>query len=248
MVIKILGIHFFNGSAQESVDLLKNGGLLVVPAAPALINIRKDKFYFRALLESDVAIPDSGYMVLIWNIFRTPKIRKISGWKFLTTFLNDPEIIQTDSILLVDPSSEESKANWKYLNENGFKLSSDHSYVAPWYKGEELIDTTLLSILEHKKPKYILVNLGGGVQEKLGLYLKNNLSYKPAIICTGAAIAFLTGRQAKMPSWADKLFLGWLMRCIDKPKVFVPRYLKAFKLITLILRYGENSPLQVYKI
>ncbi|MBL7865516.1 MAG: WecB/TagA/CpsF family glycosyltransferase [Cyclobacteriaceae bacterium] len=240
--IRVLGIDFFNGTAQGSVDAIKGGGLLVVPAAPALITIDSDRMYFEALLKSDVAIPDSGYMVMIWNLLKRPSLKRISGWKFLTTFLADQEVIKTDSILMVDPNAEEAAANAQYLRSLGYTMDGRHSYIAPWYKGK-VEDKALLSMVENQQPRYIIINLGGGVQEKLGLFLKNNLSYAPSIICTGAAIAFLTGRQANMPGWADKLFLGWLVRCIDNPKVFVPRYLKAFRLITLILQHGQKAPI-----
>jgi len=44
--IKVLGIDFYNGPVCRVVDFLKNGGLLVVPPAPGLINIKKDKIYY----------------------------------------------------------------------------------------------------------------------------------------------------------------------------------------------------------
>jgi len=68
----------------------------------------------------------------------------------------------------------------------------------------------------------------------LGSYLKYNLDYKPSIVCSGAAIAFLTGQQAKIPSIFDKLYLGWLIRIIFNPFIFIPRYIKAFKLFFLM--------------
>ena len=58
----------------------------------------------------------------------------------------------------------------------------------------------------------MIINLGGGVQEKLGLYLKRNLNHETKIICTGAAIAFLTGLQANIPNIVDKIYMGWLWR------------------------------------
>ena len=61
--------------------------------------------------------------------------------------------------------------------------------------------------------------------------MKNNLSYSPGIICTGAAIAFLTGAQATLPNWVDKIYMGWLARIIQNPLQFFMRYLKAFRLI-----------------
>ena len=60
------------------------------------------------------------------------------------------------------------------------------------------------SILERIEPQNLFVQLGGGVQERLGLYLKNSLTQLPAILCTGAALAFLSGQQVSIPNWTDR--------------------------------------------
>ena len=240
--IKILGIDFIDGTVNEVVNLLKQGGLMVVPAAPALINIKKDPDYYNALLAADVVIPDSGYMVLLWNTLHWKKIKRISGLEFLVNFFDDPEVKASSDLLLVDPRPVEAKHNLDYLRNSGFKVADDISYLAPMYNKNHVEDSALLNMIETKKPKYVIINLGGGTQEKLGAYLKKNLSYKPAIICTGAAIAFLTGQQASIPNWGDKFFLGWLFRCIQNPKLYVPRYFKAFQLATYMFRYGHQQP------
>ena len=49
-----------------------------------------------------------------------------------------------------------------------------------------------------------------------------------------AAIAFLSGQQARIPLIFDKIYIGWLVRIIFNPFVFLPRYSKAFKLIFLM--------------
>ncbi|HEY6977743.1 MAG TPA: WecB/TagA/CpsF family glycosyltransferase [Chitinophagaceae bacterium] len=239
--IRILGIQFFNGHAKEVVNLLKRGGLLVVPAAPALITIKKDIPYYQSLLAADVVIPDSGYMALIWNLFYKQKINRISGLKFLTAFFEDKEV-QKARILLVNPDQQETEINFTFLRSRGFIPSQITSYPAPLYDKKIVEDKELLKIIEDKRPGYILISVGGGIQEKLGAYLKKHLSYTPAIICTGAAIAFLTGQQAKIPDWGDKFFLGWLFRCFENPKLYIPRYFKAFNLITFMLHYGGNAP------
>jgi hypothetical protein len=46
---QILGIRFFVGGVQRAIELVKDGGLLVVPAAPALKNLVKDPNYRHAL-------------------------------------------------------------------------------------------------------------------------------------------------------------------------------------------------------
>ena len=50
--------------------------------------------------------------------------------------------------------------------------------------------------------------------------LKNNLKYKPMIICTGAAIAYFTKDQAPINNFIDKIYLGWLLRMIFHPSAF----------------------------
>jgi N-acetylglucosaminyldiphosphoundecaprenol N-acetyl-beta-D-mannosaminyltransferase len=87
----------------------------------------------------------------------------------------------------------------------------------------------------------VILSLGGGVQERLGHYLRQNLSYRPAILCTGAAIAFLSKQQANIPPWADRLMLGWLMRVIYAPRKFLPRYRKALQLAPLLWKYRSRS-------
>lgn len=241
--IKILGIDFINAPVTNVVNILKQGGLLVVPAAPALINIKKDPSYYNALLSADVVIADSGYMAMLWNLFHRKKIKRISGLEFLVNFFNDDEVKNSSEIILVDPRQTEAQHNLDYLTNAGFKVANDISYVAPMYNKNCVEDKALLNMIESRKPKYVIINLGGGTQEKLGAYLKKNLSYQPAIICTGAAIAFLTGQQASIPNWGDKFYLGWLFRCIQNPKQYVPRYLKAFQLATYMFRYGQQQPL-----
>jgi len=84
--------------------------------------------------------------------------------------------------------------------------------------------------------KIIIINIGGGIQEILGFYLKNNIKYKPMIICTGAAISCLAKDQAPINNFIDKIYLGWLLRIIFHPSAFFPRYIYAFKLFFLVLK------------
>ena len=48
--------------------------------------------------------------------------------------------------------------------------------MAPKYKKLKIQDKKLFKILNKKKPKNILINLGGGTQEKLGAYLKKKIN------------------------------------------------------------------------
>ncbi len=92
----------------------------------------------------------------------------------------------------------------------------------------------MLKTIREKKPKYILINIGGGTQEVLGMYIKYKLKNKISIICTGAAISFFTKEQAPINQIIDNLYLGWLIRLLFNPKIFLKRYLSAFKLVSFV--------------
>jgi len=240
--VKILGVDFFNGSVQQAVKEIATGGYMVVPAAPALLTMPHDPCYSEALIKSDMAIADSRYMTLLWLILRGQVLKRISGLTFLLEFLNLSDLRMPGALFLVDPSDEDALANKRYLESIGIPLSPGYSYVAPFY-GNTVKDCELVQLLGRLRPKYILLNIGGGTQEKLALYLIENLVYRPAVICTGAAIAFLSGKQAPIPIWADRIGLGWLWRCFYEPKKFIPRYLSALSLFMLMLRFGPAQPL-----
>ena len=91
--------------------------------------------------------------------------------------------------------------------------------------------------------KLVMMPIGGGVQERLGYALRRQLSYTPAILCLGAALAFLSGGQANIPPSADKLLLGWLFRIVYSPKRYFPRYWAGLKSVPLVLRYVSKLPL-----
>ena len=233
---KFLGVKFLDGSFEEIVGSLDSGGLMVVPAAPALAMIEDNPLYYRALKDSDFAIFDSGLLCIMLGLAKGIRAKKMSGLEFLRRFLSAESLVDKTQVFLVNPSSKAQILNKALFEEYGFEIGENH-YTAPIYPLNKIIDEKLLSMIQAKKPKYIVINLGGGVQEILGAYLKKNLdeSYRPAIVCTGAAIAFLTGSQSKIPKVVDDMYLGWLARCLANPKVFVVRYISGLKLIRILL-------------
>ncbi len=244
LTTRILGLEFTNLSCKEVYrELASNGGLLTVPSGPGLAEIPKDEVYYSSLKNSDLIIADSGYMVLTWNIWqKRSKVRHLSGVEFIEHFLREfPGLKQGTHVFLVNPTPEEDHSNRALLASLNSEVSLG-SYIAPFYSKEGVIkDEELLHILESQKPEWVLLNIAGGKQEKLGSWLKDRLSYRPAILCTGAAIAFFTGNQVKLPVWVVNLYLGWLVRIISSPSRYFKRYYDAVKLLPLLLRYGGNA-------
>lgn len=239
---KILGIPFFAGTAEQCVSQMQEqGGLLVVPAAPALKDLPTHRAYREAVLDADLVIADSALMVMVWNFMKRDRLRKLSGLEYLRAMLARPETQLPGQCFWIMASRESAEQNLAWLRSQGIDVPDSHIYLAPKY-GSEIADAELLKRLEATQPRNIVVTVGGGTQERLGVYLKRNLSYRPAIHCIGAAIAFLSGDQVGIPVWADKLGMGWLFRCLSSPGRYVPRYWSARKLVPMMVRYGDQLP------
>lgn len=238
---RILGVDFFNGDAAAAVDRMKQGGLLVVPSAPALKDLPTNRNYRDALIHADFVIADSGFMVLIWNLIAKDSLRKLSGLEYLRILLKTDEVRARGATFWVMASRASAEKNLAWLDRQGFGVDPADVYIAPLY-GAEVKDEPLLERVRARRPRHIIVTVGGGTQEPLGLYIKRNLDYLPAIHCIGAAIAFLSGDQVKIPAWADRIYLAWLWRCLSQPKRYFPRYWNARKLLPLMLKYRDRMP------
>lgn len=239
---QILGVRFYVGDAHGAIDeVSQRGGLVVVPAAPALKNLAADSGYREALLGADFAIADSAFMVLLWNLIDRNRIPKLSGLRYLRALIERPDFRETGSTFWVMPTAASAQRNLRWLRENGVRVGNEDVYLAPLY-GPVISDEALLEQLEERKPMHIVLGVGGGTQERLGLFLKKRLSYRPAIHCIGAAIAFLSGDQVKIPVWADHMGLGWLYRTMADPRRFFPRYWDARHLAPLLLKYRDRLP------
>lgn len=244
--MKILGIEFYTGGSAI-LDLLRDGGLVQVPSGPGLADdLPTMPAYRRALVEADYVIPDSGLMVMVWNAFLAgspnQKIARYSGLKLLRELLTRPEVRPEGATFWVMPNARELELTRDWLVGEGFdRLRDEDFYIAPYYRDKlgpdgSVEDPELLARVQAHGAKYVFVCVGSGVQEQLGWVLAKGLDHRPAILCTGAAISFLTGAQANIPPWADRYHLGWLLRILQDPRKYGQRYLRAVKLVPAMLR------------
>jgi exopolysaccharide biosynthesis WecB/TagA/CpsF family protein len=181
-------------------------------------------------------------MILLWRVLTGESLPRHSGLKLIRALLEHPELKDPGAIFWVMPSAEESERNLRWLQEQGFPVTNEDTYIAPHYPKGPIQDKLLLDHLSARRPRIVMLAIGGGVQERLGCGLRRFLHYRPGILCLGAAIAFITGGQAKIPTWADRLFLGWLLRLLSDPRKYWRRYWEALRLAPLLCRYRERLP------
>ena len=229
-IVNFLDIKFLSINILSLKKVIKKKGLFVFPSGPGLSELKVNSNYHKSLINSDYVFFDSGFFVLLLRFFKNINVQKLSGYKFLNFYLK----INKKKIFSIDPNKELSNS-YRLFFKKKIKIKSFH-YIAPKYNLRIKINKNLIKRIHDSKAKEIIINIGGGTQEILGYYLSKKLNKKYKIVCTGAAIAFFTGDQSPINNNIDKLYLGWLFRIIYNPKIFLPRYLSAFKLFFLFIR------------
>lgn len=239
-----LGISFWNGSTKELLEAAdRQGGLFTVPSAPSLAQMRRDPALMTAYQASDWAVVDGGYVALILRFCFGRRLPRISGLQILQRLLGEKKQraipFEDRRILWVVPTAAEKERIDYYLEDCGFPRKHRNWYHAPFYKTEsDFQDEVLAAKVKEVNPDWIILCIAGGKQEKLGHYLRTLNGKKqeeadetpetrvngPVILCTGGAIAFLTGGQMRIPTWADRIYIGWFLRVCQSPKIFLPRY------------------------
>nr|WP_321356173.1 WecB/TagA/CpsF family glycosyltransferase [uncultured Draconibacterium sp.] len=205
--------------------------LITVPAAPSMIESKDNPFYYKALENATYSIVDSGLFALLCKLHGI-NIHKYSGYRLIQDMLAylDQRPLR---LFVVSPRPAESENIKKLLLESTQCKEEDLAfYNAPMYPTNANVeDPELAKQIIVFQPDLVMLCVAGGKQEILGHYLQQKISKTTTIICTGAAISFFTGTQAKIPPLIDKLYLGWLARIFADPKIFLPRYLNAFKYV-----------------
>ena len=263
---------FVGTPAEAVAHVSKNGGLVVAPAAPSFIALQDDPNYARAIADADLAIADSGWAVLFWRLLRHEKLTRVSGLALFKALLETADAQTPRNLFFILPSEKAKIKTLEFARTSVYPITAGDCYVAPYYglrgqpsliragapplpEGESRVrvektrtpragieDPKLVRIIEQRKPNHIVIGIGGGMQDKLGSYLKHQLNYRPAIYCIGAAPGFVTGDQIIIPMWADRFFVGWIFRLFAQPRTLLPRLWSARRLPGLILRYGRERP------
>lgn len=239
---RVMGVPFWNRPCGELLKRMqRTGGLLVVPSAPSFCTALEDPDLWRAHVEADYAVMDSGYLSLLLSAAAKKRPPRISGHQVIEKLFAGHHVptIGKDRILWVVPGEEPEGYIRTYLESIQLDLGRMEFYRAPQYD-DSFEDPVLVERIREFDPAWVIICISGGRQEKLGLRLRARLEKCPSILCTGAAIFFFSGGQAHIPRWVDRVYLGWFWRILSDPKRFGPRYWDALRLPLVLASYLKN--------
>ena len=228
-----LGSFKVDALSQEEVitqiksKLLKSAepNILVTPNAGHLTNILDNQELSKIYSTAELSLIDGWPIAIAAKNASKLKITRVTGSDLLPALFTQLTkgirvgIIGGNNESLIRQSLE---TRFPELNIQIIDTSQWTNSVYDIRRLRELVQYNALSI--------VLLCLGHPKQELLAKELKiyDWAGSRPDwIMCVGATIDFLTGKQKRAPRFFQKIGLEWFFRLITNPKKFTQRYLKA---------------------
>lgn len=183
----------------------------------------KDKNFKKALIESEVLLPDGIAIVIANKFVNGRRIQKISGSDIHKYFLN--KLNKEGGSCFYLGSSEQSLKKIKQKLNLEFPNITTNSYSPPFRKiFSESDSKKMVEAVNKYKPDVLFIGMTAPKQEKWALEYKKDLDAK-FICCIGAVFDFYSGTVTRPSRIWQNLGLEWLGRLIREPKRMWKRYL-----------------------
>jgi hypothetical protein len=153
------------------------------------------------LQKADLVLADSQLLSLVWRLVSRRQLNKISGLSYLLCLLKHEEVCRNEKLFLIVLSEAAKSKAMIWQRQKGFAIESDDCSVVD--AGAHPQEHALLLEIQKSRPRHVIIALAGTGQERLALYLRDFLLYRPAIHRVGAALGFLTGSEHPIREWGS---------------------------------------------
>jgi N-acetylglucosaminyldiphosphoundecaprenol N-acetyl-beta-D-mannosaminyltransferase len=184
---------------------------------------QKDPEFYRAIMKSDILIPDGIGIVFALRILLKVKLKKISGFELLIYEME--RLNQSGGRGFFLGSSENVLNLIKIRARSEYPNVVIGSYSPPYksvFRNEE--DITMIHAINKFSPDVLFVGMTAPKQEKWAAEHFDEINARH-ICCIGAVFDFYAGTIKRAPQWMIKPGLEWLYRLIKEPRRMWRRYI-----------------------
>lgn len=219
---------------QQLVDIHQPKVLINTLNAHSYNTLQKDKIFGKALLDSDVLLPDGISVVWATRLLTGKKIHKIAGadlFNFEMKRVNDIG----GACFFLGSSEETLQKIVKHAN-NEYPKVKVHTFSPP-FKNEfsESDNKAMIEAVNAVIPDVLFIGMTAPKQEKWAYQQFQKLE-AGHICCVGAVFDFYAGTVKRAPKWLIRIGMEWLYRLIKEPRRMWIRYLLGnLEFISLIL-------------
>jgi len=219
---------------QQLVEINQPKVLINTLNAHSYNTLQKDENFGKALLNSDVLLPDGISVVWAMRLLTGKKLHKIAGHDLFSFEMQRVNNIGGTCFFL--GSSEETLQKIVKRAETEYPNIKVYTYSPP-YKNKfcKIDNNAMIEAVNAVKPDVLFIGMTAPKQEKWAN--QNFQKLEAGHICSiGAVFDFYAGTVKRAPQWLIHLGMEWSYRLVKEPRRMWKRYLIGnVKFISLIL-------------
>ena len=193
---------------------------------------KKDSLFAKALLQSDVLLPDGSGIVLATKLLTGKKIKKIAGADIHQYLLEQANDKSQRVFYLGSSQNTLNSIEERILKEfPNIKVASYSPPFKPQFSEKET--SAMISVVNAFQPHYLFVGMTAPKQEKWVCAHTNRLDVK-VIASIGAVFDFYAGNINRAPNWMINFGIEWLHRSLKSRR--------------LLIRNLKSNPIFLYDI
>lgn len=184
---------------------------------------QRDELFGKALINSDVLLPDGISVVWANKWFNKEKLQKIAGADLLLYELKRMQTLKGSCFFLGSNDAVLEKIKERAAKE--YPLVKVYTYSPPYKpKFTEEDNTSMINAINAVQPDVLFIGMTAPKQEKWAYQHFPQLQ-TGHVCCIGAVFDFYAGTVRRAPSWMIKAGLEWLYRLVKEPGRMWYRYL-----------------------
>jgi exopolysaccharide biosynthesis WecB/TagA/CpsF family protein len=240
--ISFLGVRFDDLSADEVISqifefiqqdkLTRWGQILVTPNIDFLTRMHAketDRQFTQIIQNADYCLCDSRVMRLLAFLKGTTIGHVVTGSDLTRELMHRLEA-KKRPVAIVGPSTDDMEAL-----RNRFDINVvDHECPPFGFMSDDNYVDSICRRLARSESDLIFLAVGSPRQELLASKIIEHGS-KAMILCIGASIDFLTGKERRAPVFLQKIHMEWLFRLCTNPRRLIKRYFLNFVFILKVL-------------
>tara|TARA_Y100001973_G_C5206334_1_gene341749 strand:- start:4552 stop:5307 length:756 start_codon:yes stop_codon:yes gene_type:complete len=223
---KLFDIPLINKDIQEVSDYILsslysgNCVSLATPNIDHFVRIAKYPEIKEVYRRIDFCVNDSRILGQLLKLFFGIKLTTVTG-SDLTALLFNSDVIHRRKIAIIG-SHKEDISKLAALYNIDLALLSHFSPPMDFIKDESAVNKTVDFVAE-SGADLVFVAVGSPQQEIVAAKIQQRVN-TGVILCVGASIDYLTGKEIRAPKFIQMLYLEWLFRFAQSPIKRFRRY------------------------
>jgi N-acetylglucosaminyldiphosphoundecaprenol N-acetyl-beta-D-mannosaminyltransferase len=215
-------LKFSNLNLQEILSkILEKSGtrIMVTPNVDHIVRIWNDPSIGKLYNDAELCINDSYVFALLSRLFLNIQIPTYTGSNITLELLSKNYLV--DKRVMIIGAHEHQISN---LSKNYVNLRELH-HINPSYgflNNKEEIDSIVINATNYA-PDIVFLAVGSPQQEIVAYLMKPYLR-NCSILCIGASIDYLTGKERRAPIWLQNIRMEWFYRFLQSPVKRFKRY------------------------